>query len=91
MVISKRDLIIQTAKQLDDFTIEDVNEVYTALENVALSHLNKANEDNPITVKFGSGLSVTAKIKEVDQTPRMWFHSKISRHYNRVVLNELAK
>lgn len=91
MVISKRDLITQTAKQLDDYTIQDVAEIYTALENVALSHLNSANEANPITVKFGHGLSVTSKIKEVDQRPRMWYHAKVSRHYNRVVLNELEK
>ena len=91
MVISKRDLITQTAKQLDDYTIQDINEIYSALENVALAHLNSANEDNPITVKFGNGLSVTSKIKEVDQRPRMWYHAKISRHYNRVVVNELEK
>ena len=91
MVISKRDLITQTANQLDDYTIEDVNEVYTALQNVAITHLNNANELEPITVKFGNGLSVTSKIKQVDQRPRMWYHSKISRHYNRVVLNELEK
>lgn len=91
MIISKRDLITQTAKQLDDYTIEDVKEVYAALENVALTHLNSANELEPITIKFGNGLSVTSKIKEVDQRPRMWYHAKVSRHYNRVVVNELAK
>lgn len=90
-IISKRDLITQTARQLGGFTVEDVNEVYTALENVVLSHLNSANKDNPITVKFGNGLSVTSKIKEVDQIPRMWYHAKVSRHYNRVTVNELAK
>ena len=89
MVISKRDLITQTAKQLDDYTIQDVAEIYTALENVALSHLNSANEDNPITVKLGNGLSITSKIKEVDQIPRMWYHAKISRHYNRRTVNDL--
>lgn len=91
MVVSKRDLLSQTAKQLDGFTVEDVTEVYTALQQVALSHLNNANELEPITIKFGNGLSVTSKIKEVDQRPRMWYHAKVSRHYNRVVVNELAK
>lgn len=89
MLITKRNLLAETAKQLGtDFTIDDVNEVYTALQEVALSHLQQANEDKPITVKFGNGLSITAKIKEVDQRSRLWYHAKISRHYNRAI-NEL--
>ena len=90
MLITKRNLLAQTAKYLgNDYTIEDVNEVYTALQEVVLSHLNEANELEPITVKFGNGLSITSKIKEVDQIPRMWYHAKISRHYNRRTVNDL--
>lgn len=89
MLITKRNLLAETAKQLGtDFTIDDVTEVYTALQEVALSHLQQANEDKPITVKFGNGLSVTSKIKQVDDKPRIWYHAKVSRHYNRAI-NEL--
>lgn len=89
MLITKRNLLAEVAKQLGtDFTIEDVSEVYTALQEVALSHLQQANENEPITVKFGNGLSVTSKIKQVDQRPRLWYRAKISRHYNRAI-NEL--
>lgn len=89
MLVTKRNLLAEVAKQLGtDFTIEDVNEVYTALQEVALSHLQQANENEPITVKFGNGLSVTSKIKQVDQRPRLWYRAKISRHYNRAI-NEL--
>lgn len=89
MLVTKRNLLAEVAKQLGtDFTIEDVSEVYTALQEVALSHLQQANEDKPITVKFGNGLSISSKIKQVDDKPRIWYHAKISRHYNRKV-NEL--
>lgn len=89
MLVSKRKLLAEVAKQLGtDFTIEDVSEVYTALQEVALSHLQQANEDKPITVKFGNGLSISSKIKQVDDKPRIWYHAKISRHYNRAI-NEL--
>ena len=89
MTISKRELIAQTAKQLGSgYTIDEVKEIYEAITSVATEHLLKANEYNPITVKFGNGLSVTSRIKEVDQRPRMWLKARISRHYNRQ-LNEV--
>lgn len=89
MLVTKRNLLAEVAKQLGtDFTIEDVNEVYTTLQDIVLSHLQRANENEPITVKFGNGLSITAKIKQVDDKPRLWYHAKISRHFNRAI-NEL--
>ncbi|MBU5462371.1 hypothetical protein [Lachnoclostridium sp. MSJ-17] len=89
MLITKRNLLAETAKQLGtDYSIEDVTEVFNALQDVALSHLQQANEREPITVKFGNGLSISSKIKQVDDKPRLWLHAKISRHYNRAI-NEL--
>lgn len=89
MTISKRELIAQTAKQLGSgYTIDEVKEIYEAITSVATEHLLNANEYKPVTVKFGNGLSVTSRIKEVDQRPRMWWKAKVSRHYNRQ-LNEL--
>lgn len=89
MTISKRELITQTAKKLGSgYTIDEVKEIYEAISNVATTHLLKANEYNPITIKLGNGLSVTSRIKEVDQRPRMWLKAKISRHFNRN-LNEV--
>lgn len=89
MVLTKRQLIAKTAKALGEgFTIDDVNEVYTALQDVAETHLNEANEDEPVTIKFGNGLTVTSRIKEVDQRPRMWYKARISRYHNRVAVNE---
>ena len=92
MVITKRDLISEAAKLLgDDYTLGDVKEVYSALQAITATHLLQANKYNPVTVKFGNGLSVSSKIKEINHCPRMWLKARITRHYNRVTVNKLPK
>lgn len=88
MVITKRDLLAEVNRELKDYTLDEVREVVNTIERVALSHLKQANEDNAVTVKFGDGLSITSRIKTVDDAPRMWLKAKISRYFNRHIINE---
>ena len=88
MVITKRDLLAEVNRELKDYTLDEVREVVNTIERVALSHLKQANEDNAVTVKFGDGLSITSRIKTVDDAPRMWLKAKISRYFNRRIINE---
>lgn len=87
MVITKRDLLAEVNRELKDYTLDEVREVVNTIECVALSHLKQANEDNSVTVKFGDGLSITSRIKTVDDAPRMWLKVKISRYFNRRIIN----
>lgn len=87
MVITKRDLLAEVNRELKDYTLDEVREVFTTIERVALSHLKQANEDNAVTIKFGDGLSITSRIKTVDNAPRMWLKAKISRYFNRRIIN----
>lgn len=88
MVITKRDLLAEVNRELKDYTLDEVREVVNTIERVALSHLKQANEVNAVTVKFGDGLSITSRIKTVDDAPRMWLKAKISRYFNRRIINE---
>lgn len=88
MVITKRALLAEVNRELKDYTLDEVREVVNTIERVALSHLKQANEDNAVTVKFGDGLSITSRIKTVDDAPRMWLKAKISRYFNRRIINE---
>lgn len=88
MVITRRALLAEVNRELKDYTLDEVREVINTIERVALAHLKQANEDNAVTVKFGDGLSVTSRIKTVDDAPRMWLKAKISRYFNRHIINE---
>lgn len=88
MVITKRDLLAEVNRELKDYTLDEVREVFNTIERIALSHLKQANEDNAVTIKFGNGMSVTSRIKTVDDVPRMWLKAKISRYFNRHIINE---
>ena len=88
MVITKRALLAEVNRELKDYTLDEVREVVNTIERVALTHLKQANEDNAVTVKFGDGLSITSRIKTVDDAPRMWLKAKISRYFNRHIINE---
>lgn len=88
MVITRRDLLAEVNRELKDYTLDEVKEVVNTIERVALTHLKQANEDNAVTVKFGDGLSITSRIKTVDDAPRMWLKAKISRYFNRRIINE---
>lgn len=72
---------------MKDYTLDEVREVVNTIERIALTHLKQANEDNAVTVKFGDGLSITSRIKTVDEAPRMWLKAKISRYFNRRIIN----
>lgn len=88
-LISKRQLLAETAKSLGTrFTIDDVKNVYKALQDTASKHLRTANEYNVVSVNFGYGLSITSTIREINNYPRMWLKAKISRYFNRHIINE---
>lgn len=92
MLITKRKLIAEAAKRLgNDFTIDDVKKVYQTISNLVKEHLQQADESESVKVKLGSGLSITASIKERENDfNRMWLKAKISRYHNRVNLNNLS-
>lgn len=86
--ITKQQIIRETAKQLDDFTIAEIQRVYDCIAVVVNNHLAKANDDNIVSCNLGSGLKLTAKIKQVCGYPRIWYHARFTRYHNRQ-LNEL--
>lgn len=91
MLITKRELIAETAKRLgNDFTINTVKKVYETVSDLVQEHLHQADESEPVKIKLGNGLSITASIKEYENDyNRMWLKAKISRYHNRV-LNDLS-
>lgn len=92
MLVTKRQLLAETAKRLgNDFTINTVKKVYDTISYLVQEHLQQADESEPVKVKLGSGLSITASIKEQENDyNRMWLKAKISRYHNRVNLNDLS-
>lgn len=92
MLVTKRELIAETAKRLgNDFTIDDVKKCYETISDLVKEHLQQADESESVKVKFGSGLSITASIKEQENDyNRMWLKAKITRYHNRVNLNDLS-
>ncbi len=89
MVISKRELLRETSKRLgNEFTIDKVKSVYEALHKTIESHLMQVDYDEDITVKLGSGLSLTSTIRVMDDNPRLWLKARVSRYHNRVKVND---
>jgi len=90
MVISKRELLRDASKLLGkEFTIDKVKSVYEALHKTIEAYLMQVDYDEDITVKLGSGLSLTATIRIIDDNPRLWLKSRVSRYQNRVKVNDL--
>lgn len=92
MLVTKRQLLAETAKRLgNDFTINNVKQVYNTISDLVQEHLLQADESESVKVKLGCGLSITASIKEYENDyNRMWCKAKISRYRNRVNLNDLS-
>lgn len=92
MLVTKRLLLAETAKRLGErFTIDDVKKIYETISDLVQEHLQQADESEPVKVKLGNGLSITASIKEQENDyNRMWLKAKISRYHNRVNLNDLS-
>jgi len=85
--ITRQQIIRESAKQLDGYTIADVETVYNAIKNVIGNHLSKANDDHVVSCNLGDGLSLTAKIKQVCGYPRIWYHARFTRYKNRTLNN----
>ena len=90
MVISKRKLLRDASELLGkEFTIDKVKSVYEALHKTIESYLTQVDYDEDITVKLGSGLSLTSTIRMIDDNPRLWLKARVSRYHNRVKVNDL--
>ena len=89
MIISKRELLRDTSKLLGkEFTIDKMKSVYEALHKTIEVYLMQVDYDEDITVKLGSGLSLTSTIRMMDDNPRLWLKARVSRYHNRVKVNE---
>lgn len=98
-IIKRKEIIRETAKSLGkDFTIPKVKQVYNAVEET-IKRMLLENENIQIRPMQGLVISSTIKPehsnyimpdgKKVIQPSRKWLHAKITRYFNRNVINSL--
>lgn len=99
-IIKRKEIIKETAKSLEkEFTIPKVKSVYNAVEETIKRMLL---ENDNIQIRPMQGLVITSTIKpehtnyimpdgkKVIQPSRKWLHAKITRYFNRNVVNNLV-
>lgn len=98
-IVKRKEIIRETAKSLEkEFTIPKVKRVYNAVEETIKRML--LDNDN-IQIRPMQGLVISSTIKpersnyimpdgrKVIQPSRKWLHAKITRYFNRNVINSL--
>lgn len=98
-IVKRKEIIRETAKSLGkDFTIPKVKSVYNAAEETIKRMLL---ENDNVQIRPMQGLVITSSIKtehsnyvmpdgkRVIQPSRKWLHAKITRYFNRNVINSL--
>lgn len=98
-IIKRKEIIRATAKSLGkDFTIPKVKKMYNAVEETIKRMLL---ENDNVQIRPMQGLVISSTIKpehshyimpdgrKVIQPSRKWIHSKITRYFNRNIVNNL--